>query len=515
MTTHVPTTPVPSISSSSDPTPPGVNEPPLPPHPPLPDDPTAESGGTLRPASLARLAVPLAVGLIIWFLPAPDGVKADAWHLLAIFVATIVGIIAKPLPMGAMAVIGIVATIVTRILEPADALSGFSNPTIWLIVMAFFISRGVIKTGLGSRIALFFVSKLGGRIIGVSYALALTDLILAPATPSNTARAGGIIMPIVRSISSTYGSEPNDPSSRRVGGFLMLTAFQVNAITSAMFLTSMAANPLAVQLAGDQGVDISWGTWALAALVPGLVALVVVPLVVYKIYPPEVKKTPEAAALAKISLAELGPMAVAEKVMAGTVVLLLLLWTLGDPLFGLDATTTAMIGLIVLLVSGVLTWGDIKKETQAWDTLVWFAALVMMASFLNELGLIPWLSGEMSSVVGGMGWVAAFVILTLVYFFAHYLFASNTAQVAAMYAAFLSTAILAGTPPVFAALVLGFISSLFASLTHYSCGPAPVIFGVGYVQLSAWWRIGLVVSLVNITIWMGVGGVWMKVLGLW
>lgn len=487
--------------------------------PPQSDQPTdstlADGGKQLEPAAVLRLVIPLLVGLAIWFLPAPDGVKADAWHLLAIFVATIVGIIAKPLPMGAVAVMGIVATIVTKILEPADALSGFANPTIWLIVMAFFISRGVIKTGLGARIALFFVSRLGSRVIGVSYALALTDLILAPATPSNTARAGGIIMPIVRSISATYGSEPNGPTSRRVGSFLMLTAFQVNAITSAMFLTAMAANPLAVELAAAQDVTLTWGKWALAAAVPGLVALAVVPLVVYKIYPPEIKSTPEAAAAARTSLAELGPMSAPEKVMAATVVLLLGLWTLGDPLFGLDATTTAMIGLVVLLVSGVLTWDDIKSETQAWDTLVWFAALVMMATFLNELGLIPWLSGEMSTVVSGMGWVSAFVILTLTYFFAHYLFASNTAQVAAMYAAFLATAILAGTPPVFAALVLGFISSLFASLTHYSCGPAPVIFGVGYVQLGAWWRIGLVVSLLNIAIWMGVGGVWMKVLGIW
>jgi divalent anion:Na+ symporter, DASS family len=181
------------------------------------EPPAPKQHSTLEPASVIRLAIPVAVGLAIWFLPVPEGVKPDAWHLLAIFVATIVGVIAKPLPMGAVTVMGIVATILTGILEPADALSGFSNPTIWLIVMAFFISRGVIKTGLGSRVALFFVSRLGSRVIGVSYALALTDLILAPATPSNTARAGGIIMPIVRSISATYGSEPNSPSSRRVG----------------------------------------------------------------------------------------------------------------------------------------------------------------------------------------------------------------------------------------------------------------------------------------------------------
>ena len=471
--------------------------------------------GGLRPASLVRLAIPVAVGLLIWFLPAPGGVRPDAWHLLAIFVATIVGIIAKPLPMGAVTIVGIVATVLTGILEPADALSGFANPTIWLIVMAFFISRGVIKTGLGARVALFFVSRLGSRVIGVSYALAITDLILAPATPSNTARAGGIIMPIVRSISATYGSEPNGTSSRKVGSFLMLTAFQVNAITSAMFLTAMAANPLAVELARAQHVQISWGKWALAAIVPGLVALVVVPLVIYKIFPPELKNTPEAAASAREALAEIGPMSAGEKVMTATIVLLLGLWTLGDALLGLSATTVAIVGLVILLVAGVLTWEDVKSETQAWDTLIWFAALVMMATYLNKLGLIPWLSKQMSGAVSGMGWISAFILLTLVYFFSHYLFASNTAHVSAMYAAFLATAILAGTPPVFAALVLGFISSLFASLTHYSSGPAPVIFGTGYVELGAWWRYGLIVSLLNIAIWMVVGGAWMKLIGLW
>jgi len=140
---------------------------------------------------------------------------------------------------------------------------------------------------------------------------------------------------------------------------------------------------------------------------------------------------------------------------------------------------------------------------------------VMMATQLNALGLIPWLSAQMSDAVAGMGWVTAFVVLTLVYFFSHYLFASNTAHISAMYAAFLATAIMAGAPPLMAALVLGFISSLFASVTHYSSGPAPVLFGAGYVPVVAWWRTGFVISLTTIAIWMGVGGAWMKVLGMW
>jgi divalent anion:Na+ symporter, DASS family len=468
----------------------------------------------LRPVPLVRMAIPLVVGVVLWFVPPPTGVDAPAWHMFAIFVATIVGVIARPLPMGAVTIVGLVATVVTGVLEPAEALSGFSNTTIWLIVVAFFISRGVIKTGLGARLALFFVSRLGRSPLGLAYGLAATDLVLAPATPSNTARAGGIIQPIVRSIASSYGSEPG-PTSRRIGSYLTSTAFHVNAVTSAMFLTAMAGNPLAAQLAGDQGVDLSWGTWALAAIVPGLVALVVVPLVVRAVDPPEVRRTPEAAERARTALRELGPLSAGEKVMTGTIVGLLLLWTLGDALLDLSATTTALIGLVVLLLTGVLTWDDVKSETQAWDTLVWFAVLVMMATQLNALGLIPWLSGEMAALVGDLGWQQAFVLLTLVYFATHYLFASNTAHISAMYAAFLATAIMAGAPPVFAALVLGFISSLFASLTHYSCGPAPVLFGSGYVPVVRWWRTGGVVAVVNIAVWMGVGGLWMKAIGLW
>ncbi|GAB2453533.1 anion permease [Xylanimonas ulmi] len=469
----------------------------------------------LSPASLGRLLIPVGVALVIWFIPPPSGIEQQAWHLLAVFVATIVGVIARPLPMGAVCLIGVAVVIVTKTLEPADALSGFSNSTIWLIVTAFLISRAVIKSGLGARIALYLVSKIGSRILGVAYAMTLTDLILAPATPSNTARAGGVIMPILRSISSTYGSEPNSPSSRRVGSFLTLTAFQVNVVTSAMFLTAMAANPLAAQLAGDQGVSISWGQWALAAVVPGVASLTIVPAVLYRIYPPEVKRTPEAAAQAGRQIKELGPMTAPEWAVVGTLVLLLLLWTVGDVALDMSATTAALAGLGVLLVVGALTWEDVKSERQAWDTLVWFAALVMMATQLNKLGLIPWVSEQMSGLVAGMDWVVAFIILTLVYFFTHYLFASNTAQVSAMYAAFLATAIAAGAPPLFAALVLGFISSLFASCTHYSSGPAPVLFGAGYVSIGHWWRYGLAIGVLNIAIWMGLGGVWMKVLGMW
>ena len=444
--------------------------------------------------------------------------KAD-WvkglHLFAIFVTTIAGIILKALPMGAVAMIGIAVTALSGTLSIADSMSGFSDVVIWLIVLAFFISRGFIKTGLGARIAYSFMALLGRRTLGLSYGLAATDLVLAPAIPSNTARGGGIIMPVMASLARAYGSLPGDASAKRMGAFLTLTAYQVNCITSAMFLTAMAANPLAQKLAGDLKVTLTWGGWALAALVPGMVALIVVPFLLYKLMRPEITETPEAVEMAKGHLRDLGPIRRQEWMMLGVFVMLLVLWIFAKQLGDINATTSALAGLAVLLLTGVLNWDDIKAETGAWDTLVWFAALVMMASFLNKLGMVPWFSKTMGGMVAGQGWIAAFLVLALVYFYSHYFFASNTAHVASMYAAFLGVSIAAGAPPVLAALVLAFFSNLFAGMTHYGTGPAPVLFGTGYVELGPWWRMGLLISVVNIVIWVGVGGLWWKVLGLW
>ena len=454
------------------------------------------------------------VGIVIWFTPAPEGVDIKAWHLLAIFVATIVGIIGKSLPMAAVAMLGITVTALTGTLTIDEALSGFGNSVIWLVVIAFFISSGFIKTGLGARIAYRFMAAAGKKSLGLAYSMIATDLVLAPAIPSNTARSGGLIFPILRSVAKSYGSEPDDGTARKIGAFLIKTSFQGTVITSAMFLTAMAANPLAAKLARDAGVEITWGSWALAAIVPGLVSLAVVPWVIYKVYPPEIKETPAAAQIARDRLVEMGKLKPDEWTMLCTFFLLLFLWIFGGKL-GIHSTTVAFVGLGVLLVSGGLKWNDFLQEKEAWNTLVWFAALVMMATYLNELGLIPWFGETMGTAVAGINWVTAFLILSLVYFYSHYLVASNTAHVSSMYGAFLAVAIAVGTPPMLAALVLAFFSNLFSSMTHYGTAPAAVLFGSGYVEMGTWWKLGGLISVVNIIIWMGIGGAWWKVIGVW
>ena len=461
-----------------------------------------------------RLAAPALVGLALWLSPTPQGVEDKAWQLLAIFVATIVGIIAKPLPMGAIALLGIAATVLTGTLTIAESLSGFSNTVIWLIVIAFFISRGFIKTGLGARIAYRFMAIVGKRSLGLAYSMVATDLVLAPAIPSNTARAGGVVFPVLRSIASSYGSEPDDGTARKLGAFLVMSSFQGTVVTSAMFLTAMAPNTLIVQLAADAGVEISWAGWAAAGLVPGLISLALIPWLLYLLYPPEIRETPEATEIARARLAEMGKVSSSEWMMLGAFFLLLTLWIFGRNL-GIHSTAAAFAGLGGLLLTRVLTWDDILRERGAWNTLVWFSALVMMATYLNRLGLIAWFGNTVSTTIGGTSWQIAFVALSLVYFYSHYFFASNTAHVTSMYAAFLAIALGVGTPPLLAALVLAFFSNLFAGMTHYGTGPAAVLFGSGYVEMGAWWKLGALLSVVNILVWLGFGGLWWKALGIW
>ncbi|UCE65820.1 MAG: anion permease [Candidatus Zixiibacteriota bacterium] len=465
-------------------------------------------------ATNIRLAVAVIIAVIILIIPTPQGVTVEAWQLFAIFIATVVGIILEPLPMGAVALCGITAVTLTRTLTLRETLSGFSHPVIWLVVIAFFISRGFIKTGLGSRIAYFFMKLLGRRTIGLGYSLIATDLVIAPAIPSITARAGAVIYPIVRSVAEAFDSRPGDGTEHKIGAFLILNSFYGNLVTSAMFLTAMAANPLSVQMAADQGIEITWILWASAAAVPGIASLLIVPLVLYKLFPPTIKETPRAAETARNRLAEMGPLKRDEWIMLGTFALLLFLWIFGQQ-FKVHSAVAALVGLTILLLTRVLTWKDILAEKGAWDTFIWLSTLVMMATYLNNLGLVGWFSGAVGGLFHNTGWLPAFLALSLVYFYSHYFFAGNTAHISSMYAAFLAVALAVGTPPLLAALVLAFFSNLFSSMTHYGTGPAPVLFGAGYVRLADWWKLGAAISAVNIIIWLGIGGLWWKLLRLW
>ena len=500
------------------------------------------------------MAVAVVLTLLIWFvIPVPQGVTPNAWHLLALFVGVIAAIIGKAMPIGALSILAIMLVAITKVTVPEldpegnpikspatvaikDALSSFGDPLIWLIGISIMISRGILKTGLGSRIGYYFISLFGKKTLGIGYSLAISELILAPVTPSNTARGGGIIHPIMKSIAGSFDSDPEKGTQSRIGKYLALVNYHSNPITSAMFITATAPNPLIVDLiakATNSDIHLSWGTWAIAMLVPGLAAMFLMPLVLYFFFPPEIKETPNASQFAKDKLQELGPMNRGEKIMLAIFAVLLILWAgLPDLIYNdllvkwfalekislaVNPTTTAFLGLSLLLLSGVLTWQDVLTEKGAWDTVTWFSALVMMATFLNKLGLIAWLSKLLESGIGGMGmgWVGAVTLLLLAYMYAHYIFASTTAHITAMLSAFYAAGLALGAPPMLYALLLASSSSIMMTLTHYATGTSPVIFGSGYTTLGEWWKAGFIMSVVNLAVFVVIGGVWWKVMGYW
>lgn len=466
------------------------------------------------------LAVSVLVGVVLWFVPAPEGLALPAWHLFAIFVATIVAIITKAAPMGAVSVIAMALCAATQVVAPgepseaiANALSGFSNGTIWLIVSAFFAARAVIASGLGQRLAYLFVRAFGRSTLGLAYGLGLADLLTSPAIPSNTARSG-YIYPVMKAIAETSGSRTEDPSShRRIGAYLALACYNLNLAVSVIFYTGAAPNAMAAKLAGDLGVHVSWGSWLAATALPGLVGAILVPLVLYVTYPPELKKTPEAPTMAAEELKRLGRVSRNEWVTLGVFALMIALWVAGDQL--MSATTVALLGLGVLLVTGALTWEQMKSEKAAWDTLTWFAALVMMGTYLNKLGFIGWFGQQVGGNMNGMNTAVAFAVLTGVYALSHYMFASGTAHAAAMFSVFMAVGLSLGLPGVPLLVFLGAIPTLMGCLTHYGNGPAPLYFGAGYVELGAWWRNGLVLGVMFMLVWLLVGPLWWNIVGVW
>lgn len=451
---------------------------------------------------------------IMWNVEVPAGLTIKAWHIFIIFITTISALILNPLPMGAVALLSIAGCVLTNTLSLAESLSGFSDSIIWLVVFAFFLSNGFIKTGFGSRIAYHLILLVGKSTLGLSYALVFVDFILAPFIPSVSARGGGIIFPIAQSLCKSYSDETHPGVSSRNGGFLMKVCFQSNVITSAMFITSMAANPLAVKLALDAGIEISWTMWALAALVPGLISLILMPLLLYYIYPPTIKHSDSAAQIAKEKLQELGCISIQEIIMLITFLIIIFLWIVGSK-WGLSATTVALLGLCILLISRVINFDDIIADKAAWHTFVWFGALVMISGFLSKVGLISWVKVQLSYNLLGSSPAFTISILSLIYFYIHYLFASATTHIAVLFPTFLALFTGAGAPPTLSALALSFLSIMSSGLTHYGLASAPIFFGAGYMSTKTWWFLGLVMSLVYCIIWAFAGSIWWKALGLW
>ena len=463
-----------------------------------------------------RLLSCITRGAVIWLSPTPEGLDAKAWQCFAVFAATIVALLIKPMPMGPSVLCGLVVLAAGNVLGEtskeslAAALSGYGDTTTWLVVSAFLLGSAMVRSGLGRRIALGLAVLLGRTVLGLAYAIAAAEFVLGTMRPSNTARGGGVMAPIVNSLSHALGSRA-DHQPRRAGEYLCLCGAHLNLVAAATFLTGMAANPL---IAKETGIDFDWGTWLLGSIAPALVSFLVLPLFLLKLAPPELTDAGDARKQARSALAKMGSWTRTEKTMLGVFVLMVGLWA-SKPLHGLHTTTVALTGVGILLVTGAEKWKDMKGNAAAWDALIWLGGLISMADALRDLGFISWFAETMKDEVVGMDPLAALLALVLVYFYSMYGFSMLTGHIKAMVAAFFLVAVGAGAPPMLTVALLAYFSNLCGCLTNYSTGPVVIYFGLGYVESARWFRIGFLVSLLHIAIWLGVGLPWWKFLGWW
>jgi DASS family divalent anion:Na+ symporter len=452
--------------------------------------------------------------LIVFVVPRPPAVTPAGWRLFALFVATVAGLVLQPVPGGALVLMAVTLSSVIGGLTIGQALSGYADSTVWLVMAAFFISRALINTGLARRIALFFVRLFGRSSLGVCYALAMSDMLLATIIPSNGARSGGVILPIVRSISELYGSKPG-ATGALLGSFLFPAVYQSICVTAAMFFTGQASNPLVARIAGaTAGYSVTWTGWFLAGLVPGIVSLAIVPAVIMRLNPPEIRRTPEAPAFARREMEAMGRVSRNEWILAAVFIGVCGMWVTSD-VHGIDITVTALLGSVALLLSGVLSWEDVKNERAAWDIFIWYGGLLMLGKALNEAKVTAEFARLVGEWFGGMGWPLLFAAALLIYFYAHYAFASITAHVLAMYAPFVAVLLAQGAPVGLIVFAFACFVNLSAGLTNYGTTPAPMFFAHDYVSLKTWWRIGAVASVVNVLIWSTIGFGWWKLLGIW
>ncbi|HQR19312.1 MAG TPA: DASS family sodium-coupled anion symporter [Burkholderiaceae bacterium] len=455
---------------------------------------------------LTRRILPFLVAIGIWFVPIPQGLTAEAWHLFAIFVASISAVLLGSFPLLTSTTLAAAAVVLSGTLPAAKAFSGFANASVLLVVIAFLVAQAVVKSGLGRRISLFMVSRFGKSARGLAYSVVLTDTLIAPAFPSNTAR-GGVLFPIVLSVAQGSGSRPDDEQGRRLGGYLMFCSMASLAVSSALWMTATSANPIAIQVVRDFGVEVNFGRWLLTASVPALTAIALLPLVIAWLFPPGVGDTPEAPVAARKALGELGPLSREEWITAIVFVLMVTGWVLGDRL-NLNVTSIAFGGLGLLLFANVLTADDIATQGDTLATFLWLAVLFAMSGQLNELGFMSYAGQRLAEHMGGLSWPLTYLTLVLLYVAIHYMFVSQSSQVLALLAVFLDVGVRGGVPAPLMAFALMFASSYFSVLTPQGGSQNVIFVGSNYLKQAELYRLGLIVTLYFAAIFLTVGTAW-------
>ena len=469
---------------------------------------------------LVKLAVIVLIPIILWFTTPPAGLSAEAWRLFGFYIAGILGLILKPYPIQII-LLSVLSASALFMDNAKDILAGYGSTALWMIIAAFSLSVAFGKTGLGHRVAYHLIRAFGSTVLRLGYVTALLDLILSPATPSNTARAAGIVYPINLSIAESIGSYPGD-TAKRGGSFILMNGYFVTKITSFMFLTAMAPNVLALDFVTKiTGLTMNWVEWAVALAIPGLVMLIFVPLVGYWIDRPEAVKI-DNKKLADEGLAKLGPMKISEKILAVVFILALLGWAWPSIgyffpaiAFDLSPTAVALVAMTVVFLSGIITWEDMVQTKAVWNTFIWFGAILGLSTALTKAKFFAWLATFMEANLAlDVSPLVVVLILSAISVVIRYLFASSTAYIASMLPVFLTVGMAAGVNPVMFGLVLLATNAFGGLVTHYGASPGPIIYSAGYNNLKEWWTAGGILAILSWILLFVIGIPWWTFIGM-
>ncbi|WP_411679778.1 DASS family sodium-coupled anion symporter [Clostridium thailandense] len=466
--------------------------------------------------TLLKLLPVVLIPLALWMVPAPAGLKVETWHTVALYVALLLGLVVRPFsePIITLITIGLISMFI----NPKIVYSGYAADMAWFMLAVMIVCAAFVKTGLGKRIAYNLLTRFGKTSLGLGYMLMIVDLILSPATGSNSSRTS-IDYPIFRNIAEGVDSTPEkDP--RKLGAYLTMLTYVVSMSTAVLFLTGMATNAITASLAQKMlKVNLDWMTWFKAGIVPAGLVLLLGPIVVYMVYKPELKNLGDIKPMMKKGLEELGPMKNNEKILTVLFILAVLGWMFGPKVkfANLSMQVVAFVFLSLTLLFKILDWNDVMAQKGAWNTFVWYGAFYGVANTLASQGFYNWLAGILKGYLklSQLNGMAAVFILLIISLAVRYFFVSNSAFVASFYPVLFALALTTKAPIMVVALLLAFFAGYGSLLTHYGNGAGIYTFATGYCTQKDFWRVGTIMVGVALVIFICIGLPYWKIIGLW
>ncbi|KAI8893217.1 Sodium/sulfate symporter [Globomyces pollinis-pini] len=491
-----------------------------------------------------KLLFCIIIGIIIWNLEI-DGLSNSAIQTLAVFISTMLAILMTDHPIALVVAIALVVLVLGKSLDcetvngdwiechkcrikdingtiPFDcdpyeggfktALSGYSQPIVWMILCAFHLGYAVESTLLGKRISLMLMKHMGNHLLGLGFAVFASELLLAPFVPSNTARGGGIILPIVMSLIHTLDSSPTH--NQDLGKYLVLCGAHSNLLISSLFITGAAPNPVVVGTAKKLlDIDFTFMTWTIGAFLPGLICGIILPIFFLWMYKPHYDGK-HVIIEAKNQLELLGPLSVKELQLCTVLGIALTLWMTGD-VTDIPETFVAFMALVALLSLNTISWNEVCNNAKAWDTYFWLAGMLVMAEQLSKLGVSDYLGDHCATLIRHItsSPSAASMLLAFFYFITMFMFSSITGHAVALVGPFLAAGQSIGCSPWLMTAILGYFSSLSACLTPFSTGSVVLYFSQGFFTQTRWVSIGLIVAGIYLSVYLTVGMAWWKLLG--